>query len=301
MIEPQQSELYAKYIKKLGWNVLVVDHVNIFSKQIPLMGGLAKIHRPKHLPVLSKLIPVLKKNRIKTVAVEPPSSQDPCTFHAWTRELAKHFNINKSPFLPTKTIRIDLTQPEEKIFAQFAEAKRRGVRRAIKHGVVVKESIHIDDLIRIKNKSAGLFGFMTTYGINRLWHIFAPKHAAILLAHHQPVIARSASDVAISKGLLPFARNDNLIGGVLLLSWGGVAYYWIAGATKQGKKLFAPTILVWEAIKLSKKRGNRLFDFVGVWDERTPRQYSNWKGFTKFKEGFGGSSIYYPPSFPVSN
>jgi lipid II:glycine glycyltransferase (peptidoglycan interpeptide bridge formation enzyme) len=66
------------------------------------------------------------------------------------------------------------------------------------------------------------------------------------------------------------------------------------GATKKGKKLFAPTLLVWEALKVSKKRKMKYFDFIGVWDERTPRKNTEWKGFTKFKEGFGGKELYYP-------
>jgi len=58
--------------------------------------------------------------------------------------------------------------------------------------------------------------------------------------------------------------------------------------------LFAPTLLVWEALKLAKNRGAKQFDFVGVWDERIPNKFHEWKGFTKFKEGFGGAAQYYP-------
>ena len=123
-------------------------------------------------------------------------------------------------------------------------------------------------------------GFITTTGINKIWPIFAPKHAAILLAYRE-------------KGQETRDRKD-CVGGILLLFWDNIAYYWIAGATHEGKKLFAPTLLVWEAITLAKKRGSRLFDFVGVWDERLPNENNNWKGFTKFKEGFGGTELYYP-------
>ena len=84
------------------------------------------------------------------------------------------------------------------------------------------------------------------------------------------------------------------IGGILLLFWDHTSYYWLVGATKKGKKLFAPTLLVWEALKLSKKRGVKRFDFIGVWDERLPCQNTEWKGFSKFKEGFGGKEMYYP-------
>jgi len=101
----------------------------------------------------------------------------------------------------------------------------------------------------------------------------APDHATILLA---------------------YTDTHKLVGGILLVFWEKTAYYWIAGATKQGKKLFVPTILVWEALKAAKRRGAKQFDFVGVWDERKPNEHHDWLGFTKFKEGFGGVPFYYP-------
>jgi len=116
-------------------------------------------------------------------------------------------------------------------------------------------------------------GFITTTGIDKLWPLFAPDHASIALAYD---------------------KNQMVVGGVLLLHWDNMSYYWIAGATKYGKKLFAPTLLVWEAIRQSKKFKSNWFDFVGVWDERLPREHTEWKGFTKFKEGFGGNTVYYP-------
>lgn len=272
-MEVQQTSLYFKYIELLGWKVRKIDGVGIITKNIPFLGGLAKIQRNKHLPKLSLLTPFLKSEHIRTVAPEPDFSVPEKDFQKWARALGKDFKINKSSYLPTKTIRVDLTATEEKIFNRFTEAKRRGVRRALKNEVMIEESHKINDLIKIKNKSAGLFGFITTYGIKELWKIMSPEHASILLA---------------------YSPTHKLIGGILLLFIDKLAYYWIAGATSEGKKLFAPTLLVWEALKLSKKHGCRSFDFVGVWDERQPEYFKAWHGFTKFKEGFGGKPIYYP-------
>ncbi len=271
-MEPQQSTLYAKYMMALKWTVIEIDGIHIFLKRFPLFGGIAKIHRPQKLPNAQKLIPILQSHKIKTLVIEPIATQNQQELNQWCLSLARYVKVNTAPYLPTKTIRIDVTPKEDEIFHSFSEAKRRAVRRATKLNVSIKQSTSIDDLIRIKNKSSGLFGFITTTGIKKLWPIFAPQHSAILLAY----------------------SGDELIGGVLLLFWDTIAYYWIAGATKKGKKLYAPTLLVWEALKLSKKHGAKLFDLVGVWDERIPKQNTDWKGFTKFKEGFGGKTLYYP-------
>ena len=271
--EPQQSELYKKYMESLKWKVMDVGSAQGFVRSFPMIGGILKIHRPKKLPDTQTVRAIIKEYHIHTLVLEPVQLQDQKELNEWCQEISKFVRISTSPFLPTKTIYVDLKRSEEEIFSSFSEAKRRAVRRATKLGVTVHESDAIGDMLAIKNASAGLFGFMTTSGIRELWKIFAPKFASILLAYD---------------------KNQKLIGGVLLLHYDHISYYWIAGTIKYGKKLFAPTLLVWECMKLSKKHGSTAFDFVGVWDERLPKENLQWQGFTKFKEGFGGKEIYYP-------
>jgi hypothetical protein len=271
--EPQQSDLYAEYITRLGWTSQIVDGQYIFIRYLPVLGGIMKIHRPEKLPSTKKIIPLIKKYSTKTLVIEPVASQNQKQLDTWCKTLGHYIKINSTPYLPTKTIRVDITSPEQTIFNNFSEAKRRAVRRAMKLGVTIKQSSNIHELIGIKNKSSGLFGFITTSGIDKMWDIFTNKHMAILLAYSNP---------------------SHIIGGVLLLFWKGIAYYWIAGATREGKKLYAPTLLAFEAMKLGKHKGCKQFDFVGAWDERIPNKNNEWKGFTKFKEGFGGTTLYYP-------
>ncbi len=263
-MELQQSSIYAKYIASLKWKIITVDGVRMFYKKIPFMGGLLKIQRPKNLPHMPAL-------DIKTIAIEPEKNQNVTAYKKWVAAHEKKYRVVRSEYMPTKTILVDLHPKEDEIFARFSEAKRRAVRRAQKNGVVVHESRDIRALIHIKNKSGGFLGFITTVGIDKFWKIMAPKHATILLAY-----------------------APHLVGGVLLVFWNKTAFYWIAGATREGKKLFAPTLLVWEALKVAKKHGAKQFDFLGVWDERMPQQHPEWKGFTRFKEGFGGKPLYYP-------
>lgn len=267
-MEFQQSPLYAKYIEALHWKVIRLEGIQMFYKKIPFLGGLLKIQRPQHLP---NVIPLVRELRIKTVAIEPTEKQNIREYKGWVKKLSTHCRVVRSVYMPTKTILVDLKSGEQEIFNRFSEAKRRAVRKAVKNGVFVKESDNIRDLIRIKNKSGGFLGFITTVGIDKFWNIMAPKHASILLAY-----------------------APHIVGGVLLVFWNHRAYYWVAGASREGKKLFAPTLLVWEALKTAKKCGARDFDFLGVWDERKSKEHHDWKGFTRFKEGFGGTLLYFP-------
>lgn len=268
-MELQQSPIYSKYIASLKWHIITVDGVRMFYKKIPFMGGLLKIQRPNRLP---DIVPLMKKYAIKTVAIEPIEKQSLPEYKKWVTRVSKYCRVVRSGYMPTKTILVDLTPTEDEIFHKFSEAKRRAVRKAQKNGIIVCESSNIQDLIRIKNKSGGFFGFITTFGIDKFWNIMSPEHATITLAYH----------------------NEKIVGGVLIMFWNTTAFYWIAGATHEGKKHFAPTLLVWESLKVAKKRGAKKFDFVGVWDERKETEHHDWKGFTRFKEGFGGYTLYYP-------
>ena len=263
-MELQQSSIYANYIAALKWQIIMADGCNMFYKKIPFMGGLLKIQRPKKLPH----IPAID---VSTIAIEPAKNQNIAAYKKWVSTYEKKYRVVRSEYMATKTILIDLRPKEDEIFTRFSEAKRRAVRKAEKNGVIVRESTNIKDLIHIKNKSGGFLGFITTVGIDKFWSIMAPKYATILLA-----------------------RAPHLVGGVLLVFWKKTAFYWIAGATKEGKKMFAPTLLVWEALKVAKKHGAKQFDFVGVWDERRHQEHTEWQGFTRFKEGFGGKPLYYP-------
>ena len=274
-MELQQSPPYARFVERLGWTVIRHKETNIFIRKFPIIGAFAKIQRVETLPAFDVLLPLLKKQRVRIVTIEPAQTVDTRTLTAWHTKLGSHFKLTKTPYLPTKTIIVDVTPEPEEIFRRFTEAKRRAVRRAIKNGVVCAESPDINAFIRLKNKSAGFLGSITTTGLRELWQVFAPQRATILFAYHTK-------------------EMDKPIAGILLVFWEDTAYYWIAAATKEGKKSFAPSLLVWEALKRAKNRGMKAFDFVGVWDDRHARQNREWLGFTKFKEGFGGKALYYP-------
>ena len=73
-----------------------------------------------------------------------------------------------------------------------------------------------------------------------------------------------------------------------------MAFYWHNCSSYLGKKLKASTLSVWQAIKESKTRGLKIFDFEGIWDQRLPYLNQGWQGFSQFKKSFGGQEIEFP-------
>lgn len=270
MTDIHQSPTYANYMRAIGWTVESIGGVNAFIKKIPFVGAVIKIQRPDKIPSEQSLQKLKEKYHAKRITIEPSLDYEPRTMN---------YELLSDPYLPTKTIHIDLRPTEEKIFKRFTEAKRRAVRRAEKNKIIVTQSTNIQDFIHLKNKSAGLLGFLTTTTVKPLFEIFNPNHVAILCAYKE--------------------NNKNPISTVLLLFYERTAYYWQAAASSEGKKLAAPTLLVWEALKLAKSKKCTLFDFEGIFDPRYPNLNKNWSGFTKFKQGFGGVEVEYPKPIVV--
>ncbi|MEK7119015.1 MAG: hypothetical protein AAB889_00660, partial [Patescibacteria group bacterium] len=154
-MEIQQSPLYAQYIKSLGWHVEPVGDGQLFVKQFPLYGGFAKLQRVTRLPTIHHLLPLLSKYHVRKLSVEPDAIVPQKKFSQWVAQISPHVSLVTTPYIPTKTIRVDCGSNEQQIFKQFSEAKRRAVRRAQKNNLRICESANIEDLIKIKNRSAG--------------------------------------------------------------------------------------------------------------------------------------------------
>lgn len=280
----RQSPEYAQYIKSLGWQVDKLGKWFVFIKKFPLIGSLVKIQRiPPPIPFV-EIEKLAQEHRAFQIIIEPLRLAEPRQGRGKAGPIFKDYHPLKSPFIPTKTLIKDLKPTEQEIFASFSKNKRRDIRLAQRNNLTIKEGTP-EDFLELK-KQYLLRKFILPIGTRReiknLYDAFDPK-AKILIAY--PLCLAESPMVIGGKAGQPLA-------GVFLLFHDKVAYYWQAAATDEGKKLLAPTLLVWEAIKLAKKIGCTKFDFEGIYDERFPQNRS-WEGFTHFKEGFRGKEILY--------
>ncbi|MDO8599820.1 MAG: peptidoglycan bridge formation glycyltransferase FemA/FemB family protein [bacterium] len=267
MLDLRQTKEYAGYMESLGWIVLSTQDTGIkaqiFVRNIPLIGKVAKLQRPERIDFL-KLDKWFKENNIKALYAEPslPAYLLPPTYYP-----------SKTCFVPSKTIHIDLTKPEKQLLKEMKPKTRYNIKVAQKNGVVVKESQDISEFISLWGKSALTRGMWLPQKkeISSLFLAFGSK-AHILLA----------------------TKNEQVLAGILIICTPNTAYYMYAGSLEMGKKLFAPTLVTWEGIRLAKKNGYKVFDFEGIYDERYHSQTKSWQGFTHFKEGFGGKIVTYP-------
>lgn len=257
----RQSPQYAKYIKSIGWLVEKVNGNYIYIRKIPLTPfSVIKVQRPNKIP-FKKIDLLAKKYRAVVIYLEPDVNKSG----------NYNYRLNKSPFLPTKTIRLDLTQPEEKILAQMKKDARYGIRKA------KKEDIKISGYEDIKR-------FHQAWRKSISWNRWIPS------LKNLKMLKKSFGEGVIFLGI-----ENLLIAGAVILIANKTAYYYYAFSSKEGREKFAQYLLVWKAIKEAKNRGCQLFDFEGIYDERFP--IKSWKGFSHFKKSFGGKEVNYPGSF----
>ena len=268
MIDLRQAHEYAEYMQSLGWRSLQLNEDKVYVRRVPLVGSVAKLQRPQEVPTTQQVKQFCKQNSVGAFYLEP-------TLANGSAQIANSFKKAKNSFVPAKTIHIDLTLIEQTLLKNMKPKTRYNIKVAERH-VGIKSSTDIGEFTDMWKSSARERGMWLSQDkeIRALWDAFnKTSNADLLMAY----------------------KDDELLGGVLVCYSQDAAFYMYAGSTKGGKQLFAPTLLAWEAIGLAKKRKKKVFDFEGVYDSRYPST-KTWLGFTKFKEGFGGEVVEYPPT-----
>ena len=265
----RQSPQYANYLKSLGWTVERIDNTNYFIKKIPIIGGVLKVQRPKRLnfEVIEQLG---KKYRVFQIIVEPDltgiGSGVSRSIKYHNLLLSQGFKLSKSPFLPTKTLQIDLTQTKEKIFNAFKKDARLALRKTKDLGFKIYDLSNIKEFRKTWKKSVKFNRYVPP-----LEHLINlrksfPKNNSLFLASHNA--------------------------GAIFIRTKDIAYYWQAFTNKEGRNQQTQYQVVWKGIHWAKKQGCKIFDFEGIYDSRFPNK--SWLGFTHFKKSFDGYEVEYP-------
>ncbi len=263
MVDLRQSREYARYLALLGWIVEKAGGNYFYLRRIPLTPfSIIKVQRPRKISS-EKIDQLARKYRALTVYLEPDVSKT----KNWKLEIENYnYRLGKSPFLPTKTIQLDLTQSEEKILAQMKKDARYSLRKATKLDIRILRFKEIGKFYQAWKKSVS-------------WRRHVPSLKSL------QALKRAFGQKAI------FLTTDFLAGTVVLIANKSASYFY-AFTSKKGRENFAQYRLVWEAIKLAKKQSCQIFDFEGIYDNRFPQ--NSWQGFSHFKKSFGGKEIKYP-------
>lgn len=266
----RQSPAWARYMESLGWRVEKVEGCRLYIKKLPFgLGSIIKVLRPS-LPIpFEKIGQLAKKHSAWFVKLEPRTIAD-----GSQTDFQEHgFYPSSWPLSPSKTTQIDLRKSKKELWSGFKKKTRNIIRRGEKCKVLIRQPKGIEQFYELWVKSMRRRGDLLTSGeeVKKIWEAFG-ENIYLLLAY-QP------------------STKTQPLAGILMPVYGQIGYYFAAVSTKDGKKLGAPSLLVWQAILLAKKLGCRVFDFDGIYDPRYHRATKSWQGFTHFKKGFGGEEV----------
>lgn len=282
----RQTSQYANFMKNLGWKI--IKNPNFLSEnsiqyaylwRVPWVGGYyLSLHRINLTVDLKKIIDYSLRNNVFLIRVDFNSSK---TTPKLIRELAKYkFKAIDWCNAPTKTKVLYLKEMTiTDVFNQFKPKTRYNIRLAEKKKYFVG-LLSLNDLLKIR------------------WVV--PQFHKLLQARFQikglePFSVNQIFQLLESfdkRAFLGIALKDKmLLTAAIFISSGTTLSYTQNSVSSEGKKLFAPTLVIWEAIKYAKKAGLHYFDFEGVFDKRNLKLTNSWHGFTQFKNGFGGIDL----------
>lgn len=148
-----------------------------------------------------------------------------------------------------RNLEVDLTNNEDSIFSNMALAKRRGIKKAAKLGVIVEEATADGFAKEYYTQLTDVFAkqmLRPTYDIERvnvlIKHLY-PDGKLLLLR------ARSPDGLSIASAIFPGFNN-------MMIFWGGASW-------RKYQKYHPNEYLMWHAIKYWKAKGIKTFNLGG--------------------------------------
>jgi peptidoglycan pentaglycine glycine transferase (the first glycine) len=176
---------------------------------------------------------------------------------------------------PLRTIVLDLMPDEATLLAQMKEKWRYNVRLAARKGVTIRVGETEED-VRTWYRLLEATGERDRFGIHTLdyylnvWKLFSPRdEVRLLLAEH----------------------NGQLLAGIFVGLFARQGLYLYGASSNEQRQLMPNYLLQWEAIRWSRQRGARLYDFWGIPD--TEAEDEAMAGVYRFKRGWGGQVIHF--------
>lgn len=251
----RQSAEYEKFMKQLGWTT----ENHIFIKKTGFI-TLAKMRRPYEITDWTEIKNVLNKYKVNVCRIDPEIAN--------IAEYKKNgFELSRDQMVATKTLLLDISIPEVKILGEFATETRRKLKKLLSYEVKLDKFDEFYNILRNGYKEIDVWCPPKTE-FDALINSFGKKCFCVTI--------------------------DNKA-GCLVIIHKQVAEYYYASATHEGKAENLPYLLAWEAIKEAKKRGAKVWDWNGLYDERFPEK--RYLGFSFFKRRFGGTELEFPGGF----
>lgn len=283
----QQTWAYGESVQDcIDWqpfrHVILIDHQPVaiaqtLLKTVPLLGRVARI---QHGPLFllpgkpAQMVVAIKKLRQHWV------DDQQATLHLTPAILpgnlppdwAADCGLSPTREVLWASVRVDLTQPSEKIRTQMHRKWRKPLEKAEKSGLE----------IQISNAPSEFDFFLENYAeATREKGISWPSVELTrqLWVHAQPQMQ-----------VFTALKNDVRIAAMVPLVYGTTSYALVAWNGPLSAEFHAHNFLIWQVILFYKKMGLRWFDLGGIDPVQLP-------GITQFKRNLGGAEYRFEGNF----
>ncbi len=178
---------------------------------------------------------------------------------------------------PATSAILDLAPSESELLANLHEKTRYNIRVAAKHNVSV----------RFANSDADLAIFLNLMEETAKRDGFVQHPRSYLEATYHALQQEGMARIRLAE------CNGKILSANLEITFGDTVTYLYGSSSSEDRHVMAPFALHWEAIKDTKSRGLRNYDFGGANPQSKAMFYykQNWEGITRFKKSWGANCI----------
>jgi peptidoglycan pentaglycine glycine transferase (the first glycine) len=250
----------------------------------PIGAGNAKAATTELFEVIDSFC---KDHRVTTLLLEPVTTESLVHLGGFNRAIR-----GLDSFQPQHTIQVSLQQTEDALLAQMRHDCRYSIRKAMRH--VANGDIVISRGLNAEN-SNDFFSLLSETSERNKFGIRSSDYYEML------------QELFGEESLLLTARVDSQpAAAVIAVRFGRHAFYLAGGSSTNYRRYGITSLLQFEAMRWARSRGCEIYDLWGislealaddVKHDKTFRRSAgmNWSGLDRFKGGFGGAKIAYPP------
>ncbi|MBA3648939.1 MAG: GNAT family N-acetyltransferase [Chitinophagales bacterium] len=232
--------------------------------------------------MINEMVKWLKKKFWWRLTLQLPMPLDSNTDLILTRIRNSSKFRQSDSFFNWKTAWLNLDQEPEQLFLSFSNQHRKSIEKSLKSGLSYK-------IITDINKAEDLANLhMAMYKKRRL-PINEQKNKLLILSLFK-FLQQSGKGF-----MLAVEMEEQLLGGVVIVFQGNVAYYYLGASTTEKKKRTIPILYgaFFDIIRLCREYKIGVLDFGGLPANELPG--SQLYNINRFKLGFGGFPVHYPP------
>ena len=203
----------------------------------------------------------------------------------------KHADAHREesrPLQPQQTIIIDISKSEVDLMAAMHEKTRYNIRLAERKGIEIVQAVGKNAEENVKM----FWNLLAQTAARGEFHLHEKRYYELLLDTR-------TSDMSTELFFARMKEDPHTVLAAAMINFyhdphtnQSVATYLHGGSSREHRELMAPLLLHWRIIQEAKKRAMMRYDLWGIDEDR-------WPGVTRFKKGFGGTTVAYPQSADI--